>query len=74
MLLVLKMQRDLIQEKYVLTRRPDVMILPPAMLVQDADGNCYYDKSYILKAYVLTKGSAPQSTNGSEPQFPEQWF
>ena len=54
-LLVLKMPRDLMHDKYRLVGRHDVMILPPTVLQQHSDGNHYFDKSNILKVYILTK-------------------
>ena len=53
-LLVLKMSKDIMQDKYRLSGRNDVLILPPTLLNHGNDGNHYYDKSNILKVYLLT--------------------
>ena len=53
-LLVLKLPKDLLLDKYRLAGRDNVLILPPTVLAQADDGNHYYDKSNLLKVYILT--------------------
>ena len=52
MLLVVKMAKDHVLDKYRLAGRDDVLLtLSLTLLTHSDDGNYYYDKPNILKVY-----------------------